>query len=263
MLKFSNYLRPYWSRQHGAYLTMIVSWLIAVMLSHYYSWMQLIILIFILSALNFMELSIEGISRKTSLPSRKKLWLAIYSLISFSLAVLLLLKLNSILYVLPVLLVFSLVFIVLTLQKKQKSALAEWLSFATFSLAGLLAFNPKQDPQAGEYLVLGIIMSAYFGLSIFLVKARLLKLPLYSPLLYTAIVIIVLILWLRLDAFTFMLSALLIVKALQPLVLNSWYGKLKIKWIGLIEMAYHLVFLLLLLYFSATVLSYPERFNGL
>lgn len=261
VLKKSSYLVPYWSKQHGAYITLIVSWLIAVLLSQDFSWMQPVILIFLLSSLNLTELLIESMIRKSPMSGRKKVWMLIYSLTSVSLAGLLAYYLKSLIYVLPVLSVFAIVFIFLAIRKQQKSILAEWITFAMFAIASLLAFNPEQGIVATKFLVLGLLMSAYFGQSIFLVKSRLKRLPNYMALIYSFAVIIILFSLFGIDAFTLMLSFLLIAKSLQILIWNDWYNKLKIKFVGMLEMGYHLLFLILLLVFSGSVLEYKIFFD--
>lgn len=258
-LKNLNYIKPYWSKQHGAYITLIVSWFIAVSLSHTISWLQVAVLVFLLSALNFTELIIEAIGRKTRLPERKKFWLIIYSVISVVLLTLLAFELKTLLLLFPAFLVFSLLFVFLALKKAQKSVVAEWLTFGIFSYAGMLAYNAGEFPPPGVLIVVGLLMSSYFGLSIFLVKARLNRLPNYSAMLYSLVVIIILFSFLKIDMFTISLSALFILKSMQLLTWNNWYSKLKIKWIGMLELGYHVVFYLLLVLFSELVLGYHEK----
>ncbi len=256
LLKKSSNIIPYWSKQHGAYITLIVSWLIAVLLSDEFSWIQPVILLFLLSSLNLTELVIEAINRKTPLPSRKKIWLIIYSSLSIALALLLLYFLEALSYVLPVVSAFALVFIFLAIRKQQKSILAEWITFAMFSIAALLAFNPLKEPSVKILFALSLLMSVYFGQSIFLVKTRLKRLPNYSAFVYSVLVLAGLFLLFGIDLFTMGLAVLLIAKSLQTLVWPDWYNRLKIKWVGMLEMTYHLVFLILLLIFSASVLRY-------
>ncbi len=131
-----------------------------------------------------------------------------------------------------------------------------------FAVASLLAFNPEQGIAATKFLVLGLLMSTYFGQSIFLVKARLNRLPNYAALIYSLVVIILLFSFLGFDAFTLLLSILLFVKSMQALLWKEWYNKLKIKWVGMLEMTYHLVFLVLLLAFSSLVLEYKIILEG-
>src|SRR5436189_2743487 len=78
------HIKPYWSKQHGAYITLFTSWLIAIIASGRFLPLQIIILLFILSGLNFSELFSEKFRRKSPLPSKKSFWFLIYALISIS-----------------------------------------------------------------------------------------------------------------------------------------------------------------------------------
>ena len=144
---------------------MLVSWLIAVLLSDEFSWIQPIILIFLLTSLNAIELIIDAFSRKSKIPKPKKFWLYIYSVLTTLILILLLIRLKVLVYLFPVFFIFAFIFFYLALRKEQKSIIAEWITFAMFSLAGLLAYNPGQMPSYGVLISLSLIMSAYFGQS--------------------------------------------------------------------------------------------------
>ena len=257
-LKYLLNIRPYWSRQHGAYITMIISWLIGVLLSKSFTWIQPVILIFLLSSLNLAELLIESFIRKSSLHQRKKFWLSFYFVISIGLSFVLYFYLKSISYFLPAFLLFGLIFIILALKRKHKTVVAEWITFAIFSFAGILAFNPTGPQNFQTVLIIGSLMSVYFGQSIFLVKSRLKSLPSVAALLYSVLILILVFLFLGFDQFTFLFGILLMIKSMHPLIFGNWYGALKIKWVGMLELGYHVVFLLLLLYSSEYLLKYHE-----
>jgi len=258
--KVSFYLPPYWSRQHGAYITLMISWLIAVLLSDGFHWLQPLILLFSLSALNLAELTVESIGRKTRLPDRKRFWLISYLIISVFSSIILILHLESLMYLLPVFIIFGILFIWLSSIKKQKSVLAEWITFAFLALAGLLALNPGIMPDIGVLVVMSLLMAAYFGQSIFLVKSRLKKMAPDYILIYSLPVIILTLFLVGLDWFTCLFSILLLAKALQAVIFSGWYNKLKIKWVGMLELGFHLIFVLILYVFSNLVLSYHTRF---
>jgi len=238
----------------------MISWLIAVLLSDSFHWLQPLILLFSLSALNLAELSVEAIGRKTRLPDRKRFWLISYLLITVFLSVVLLSHLASLVYLLPVFLIFGIIFIWLSLKKKQKSVLAEWITFAFLALAGLLALNPGAMPEMGVLVVMSLLMAAYFGQSIFLVKSRLNKIDPEFILVYSLPVVILTLFLVGLDWFTCLFSFLLLAKALQAVVFTSWYNKLKIKWVGMLELGFHIIFVIILVGFSNLVLSYHTKF---
>lgn len=254
--RISFYLPPYWSKQHGAYINLMISWVIALVLSEQFHWLQPLLLIFSLVALNLVELMTEAIGRKSPLPERKRFWLVTYFVLACFLSIVLLIYLKLLVYSLPVFLIFGIVFVWLSLMKKQKSVFAEWVTFAFLAFAGLLSFNPDKTPDIATLLIVGLLMSAYFGQSIFLVKSRLKKIASNYTLLYTVPVIIFTLIFLGVDWFTVLFSFLLLIKALQVLIFGSWYNKLKIKWVGMLELGSHLIFVLLISGYSNLVSSY-------
>jgi hypothetical protein len=248
-IQLSHITKPYWSGQHGAYLTLIVCWLIAFLLSQPFGTalpLQLAVLVLLLSGFHFSELLIELLNRKTPLPKWKLTWLGIYATLTLATGSLVYLNypLNNIF---PVFIIGGVIFILLSYAKMQKGIIAEWFTFAFFSFAGLLAFRPYTldgFQHAGE---LGVIMSFYFGFSVFTVKARLHKISHISPLFYALFATAVLY-YLNRDILSICVGLLLFLKAFPPAFANEWYSHLKIKMVGMMELITHLVFVLMLFF---------------
>jgi hypothetical protein len=241
--------KPYWSKQHGAYLTLITCWLIAVLLSrHFFEniFFQVSVLVLLLSGLNLGELLIEKLNRKSPLPRQKRGWLIIYSFLTLGSAVIVFAANPTWRFLLPLLTAGGTIFILLSLKRKQKSVVAEWITFALFSLAGLLAYKPSVPLNLEVIANLAFLMAVYFGLSIFTVKARLGKIPAYAALIYAVAAAILLIIYYGLTSLAISICLLLLLKALPVAVLSEWYGRLKIKYVGMMEMGFHLVFVFIL-----------------
>ncbi len=235
----------YWSKQHGAYITLITAWLAAVLASHRIYWLQLGILILLLSGFNFSELIAEKYKRKSPLPKDKAAWMLIYFALALITASLILIVHPFLKYFLPFFLAGSVAFAVLSYKRMQKSPAAELLVFALFSLAGLLAYLPAEDPSSEMFITLFISMVVYFGVSIFMVKVRLHKLPLYSVYLYIVFASMLLLGVTGATKLSLALIVLLIIKSLPVTAFYKWYESLKIKTIGMMETASHVVFVVL------------------
>lgn len=239
-------LPVYWSKQHGAYITLIICWMIGLFLSPAYSLLQPVVLIFLLSGFNLIELVLEKYKRKTPLPHGRKIWLLIYTFITILFGFFTLLKVPLLRYLLPVFVCSGLIFILLALKRKQKSVFAEWLTFAVFSLFGILAYSPGKIPDLSWILRLTLLMSLYFGLSIFLVKFWLGKLMSYGGLIYVISAVLFMFFFYSESRIIYAVGILLFLKSLIPIVAGPWYKNLPIKRIGMLEAMFHLIFLLIL-----------------
>lgn len=239
-------LPVYWSKQHGAYITLIICWMIGLFLSPAYSLLQPVVLIFLLSGFNLIELVLEKYKRKTPLPHGRKIWLLIYTFITILFGFFTLLKVPLLRYLLPVFVCSGLIFILLALKRKQKSVFAEWLTFAVFSLSGILAYSPGKIPDLSWILRLTLLMSLYFGLSIFLVKFWLGKLMSYGGLIYVISAILFMFFFYSESRIIYAVGILMFLKSLIPIVAGPWYKNLPIKRIGMLEAMFHLIFLLIL-----------------
>ncbi len=239
-------LPVYWSKQHGAYITLIICWMIGLFLSPAYSLLQPVVLIFLLSGFNLIELVLEKYKRKTPLPHGRKIWLLIYTFITILFGFFTLLKVPLLRYLLPVFVCSGLIFILLALKRKQKSVFAEWLTFAVFSLSGILAYSPGKIPDLSWILRLTLLMSLYFGLSIFLVKFWLGKLMSYGGLIYVISAVLFMFFFYSESRIIYAVGILMFLKSLIPIVAGPWYKNLPIKRIGMLEAMFHLIFLLIL-----------------
>ena len=242
----------YWSKQHGAYITLIICWMIGVLLSPAFSWIQPVVLVFLLSGFNLVELVLEKYKRKTPLPYGRKIWLLLYTISTILFGFLTLLKVPLLWYLLPVFVCSGLIFILLALKRKQKSVFAEWLTFAVFSLSGILAYSPGKIPDLSWILRLTLLMSLYFGLSIFLVKFWLGKLMSYGGLIYVISAVLFMFFFYGERRIVYEVGALMLLKSLIPILAGQLYRNLPIKRIGMLEAMFHLVFLIIL------VLNFPN-----
>lgn len=226
--------------------------MIGVFLSPEFSWLQAVALVFLLSGFNLVELILEKFKRKTPLPRGRVIWLYIYSIITLLFGFYTLIKVPLLRYLLPVFVCSGLIFILLALKRKQKSVFAEWLTFAVFSLSGLLAFSPGEVPELSWIMHITLIMSLYFGLSIFLVKFWLGKLMSYGGLIYVMSAVLFMFFFYGERQIVYEVGALMLLKSLIPIIAGQLYRNLPIKRIGMLEAMFHLVFLIIL------VLNFPN-----
>lgn len=235
--------KPYWSKQHGAYITLITSWIVAVIAGNRFTWLQAIILIFILCGLNFSELIAEKFKRATPLPGYKSLWLRIYAVLIIVSGVVIIFYHPNILYYLPVFGAGLVLFTILSYRRMQKSIISEWIIFAMFAIAGLVAYLPAITADKKIMLELWSLMSVYFGVTIFTVKARLKKTGVYAALIYAVLSSILLISLFGTGSIVILTSTLTILKSLQVIIFRSAYARLQLKTIGIIESLFHIVFI--------------------
>lgn len=231
---------------------MIICWMIGVFLSPTFSWVQPVVLVFLLSGFNLVELVLEKYKRKTPLPYGRKIWLLLYTISTILFGFLTLLKVPLLWYLLPVFVCSGLIFILLALKRKQKSVFAEWLTFAVFSLSGILAYSPGIIPDLSWIIHITIIMSLYFGLSIFLVKFWLGKLMSYGGLIYVMSAVLFMFFFYGERQIVYEVGVLMLLKSLIPIIAGQLYRNLPIKRIGMLEAMFHLVFLMIL------VLNFPN-----
>jgi hypothetical protein len=241
-------LKPYWSKQHGAYITLFTSWLIAIIASGRFLPLQIIILLFILSGLNFSELFSEKFKRKSSLPSRKLFWLYLYAFVTFITGIIIVLNHSGIINSLPVFGFGLALFSFLSYKRFQKSILSEWIIFAIFSIAGMIAYIPQDDIEQKVYFEILFLMSAYFGITIFTIKARLKKVVNIYSLIYALLTTVSLVLMFGWNLLVVLVSNLIILKSLQVILFKSQYEKLKLQTIGIIETTFYLIFILIFIF---------------
>lgn len=226
---------PVWSHQHGATITLITSWLIGTMLSSSIVGVHGVILITLMAGFNGIELFQEYLKKKKLISLRKRIWATAYGVITAAGIPVILWLTKTAAFVLPVLLLSGVVFVGLSLRQKQKSIAAELLAFANLSLAGLLAFNPLANP--GEhFLHLWLLLFCYFGVSVFLVKARFGKVSALEVLSYVVVCTGAILLTLEWRDGVILVLAFMSIKALSVLLAAGWYRRLSIRTIGFMEL---------------------------
>ncbi len=228
-------LRPVWSHQHGAYITLLTSWLIGTMLSSSVGLIHAVILMTLMAGFNGIELFQEYLKKKMLTSRQKRIWAVVYGVITGAGIPAIWWSTETATFVLPVLLLSGFVFIGLSLRRKQKSIAAELLAFANLSLAGLLAFDPLTSP--GEhFLHLWLLLFCYFGVSVFLVKARFGKVSALEILSYVVICTGSILWTVDWRDGVILVLAFMSIKALSVLLAAGWYRRLSIRTIGFMEL---------------------------
>jgi hypothetical protein len=235
--------KPVWSKQHGAYITLLSSWAIGTFLSDYRSWLQPVILIVLLSGFNGVEILADTLKRKTPQAKRKIFWMSIYAGISVVGATVLFYHSPPFRYLLPVLVPGGLAFVLLASRRLHKTIAAELLTFALFSAAGLLALNPETTPAADRFLILTVFLTAYFGLSVFLVKYRIQHITSIPVVLYILAAVAVVLYVAGISTPAVSVSLLIVMKTIFLLAASAWYRALPIKTIGYLEMGWQGLFI--------------------
>lgn len=244
-----EWVRPVWSKQHGAYITVITSWLISVLLSRQLSLLHLPILIFLLSGLNAEELISDTLKRKTPQVLRKKVWMSIYSVICIVCGVTLFPLIDSFIVIGPFLLLAAIILTFLTLLKHNKGIWIELLTMGAFSLGGLLAFNPDQPFNFSPSFLLWAVEASFFGLSVILVKIRLKRLEKTTIPVAALLYVLTLLSLTGFNLLFFLLSLLMLVRLVPVYLFAEKYIKLKVKSVGLIETGFQIALIIILLLF--------------
>jgi hypothetical protein len=241
-------IRVYWSRQHGAYITLISSWIIAVILTGY-SLVQALALIFLLSSVNFIELLSEKLFRKSALPEYKNLWLFVYGLASSLLGVFLLIFSKTFQYLIIYLLIASVLFLWTYKERLQKKLIPELATFAFFVLSSFIGSTIE---SWNNIIPAMVVMALYFGSSVFTVKERFGKLSLWPLIVYLFLSADIILLLYNVTSFGLVVILLMILKTSGPWAFKEQFNALPIQKIGIIEIVFQLSFILsfLLLYNS-------------
>ena len=237
--------RPVWSKRHGAYITLVTAWLIALLLSCSLSPLQLLVLLLLLAGFNFAELLTDTFKRKSPQHIRRRVWMWIYGVVTAFCGIVLAYRSPLFLSMLPVFTLGGAVFLALSLNRKHKPILSEILTFGMFALAGLLAYNPAA-PVSWEVVHLWVLMTAYFSLSIFQVKFRIGEITIVPVLVYTVSVSVFLLLLNDFSMQAILIAGLLIIKAGMLVCLLGWYRSIRIKTIGFMETGFQVVFVVLM-----------------
>jgi hypothetical protein len=237
-----NILKPVWSRQHGAYITLITSWLIGTLLSEHIYAIHFVILLMLLSGFNFTEFMQDRFLRNSPPSQRKKIWTWTY----FSLAVLsgvcVLINVTEFKFILPFFIAAGLIFLLLTKLRLHKNIFSEFLTFAVLSLGGLIAFNPHYQTQIIFMLKLWMLMFFYFSSTIFLVKIRFNRIDIIEVITYLLVSSAVLFYLWGNTLIVWLTAGLIAVRILPLVFVQDWFRKLRITAIGIIEIGFQILF---------------------
>lgn len=243
----------YFSRQHGAYITIIALWLASVLLSRSADIRQWMVIILMLSGLNAVELVSEMINRKSRMAVRKKNSFAFYAVTS--LGSMIVLSSDSPLFLLVVL-ASGFVVAIYTLAAKfrmQKNVFVELLIFSSMSLTSLLSLEPGS--VALPFYIVFLIFTVYACSSIFTVKFRMGKLGTWPGIIFLVLSVFLLV-WFPLpEHLQIGMILLLTLKILLPYLFAEKYRLLSMPTIGIIESAGHILFLVILLRFQFEPIS--------
>lgn len=241
-----NLLKPLWSRQHGAYTTLITSWLIGTLLSAHLSLLHPIILVFLLSGFNFSEFLQDTQLRNSPMSKRKKFWFFTYACVMILTGIYLLLNVPFIIYILPFLILVGAIFLLLTKLRKHKNITTEFLTFAAISISGLIAFDPADKFEFIAVFPLWLLMFVYFSSSIFIVKIRFGRVDYKEVILYLLLSSAVLLIALNPKPVVWFTIALMFIRLSPLLFIQEWLSKLKIKYIGFSELGFQFLFIVII-----------------
>jgi len=245
-------VKPVWSKQHGAYVTLITSWLIGTLLSQTFSIYHIVVLILLLSGFNGTELLIDSIKRRSPQSQRRLIWMGIYGIAAIAMTYVMWLNSPFFQSMLPVFAAGGTLFMYLSMKRLQKTIPAELLTFMLFSAAGLLAYNPAHPPDTGSIFNLWILLSAYFCLSVFHVKYRIEEITAKPLAGYVIAAIAFVLIAGGFSVASLLVSTLIIFKTVPLIVSPGAYRSLQIKHIGYLEMVMQgMLVLIILLAFGA------------
>ncbi len=242
-----NIFKPIWPRQHGAYITLITSWLIGTLLSSQVFLIHFVILIMLMAGFNFAEFMQDKFLRNSPPSPRKKFCAWVYFIFAITSGVCVLINVTEFKYLLPFIIIAGLIFLLLTKLKLHKSIVSEFLTFAVLSVSGLIAYNPHNNTSFSNLFPLWLLMFIYFSSTIFLVKIRFERVKIAGIIIYlaasSAALFItwgnVLIVW---------LTILLMLLRLVPVIIaQEKFKNMKITAIGFIETGFQILFLICIL----------------
>lgn len=238
-----NILKPIWSRQHGAYITLITSWLTGTLLSGQIYAIHFVILIMLLAGFNFTDFMQERFLRNSPPSKRKKLWTWIYFTLAILSGVCILINVIEFKFILPFFILAGLIFLILTKFRLQKNIFSEFLTFAVLSLGGLIAFNPHHSTQFAVMFPLWVLMFFYFSSTIFLVKIRFNRVNIAEVLVFLLVSFIVLFYLWENTPLVWFASGLIALRILPLVFIQDRFRKLRITTIGFIEIGFQILFL--------------------
>jgi len=246
-LNINEFITPVWSKQHGAYVTLITSWFIGTLLSQSFHLLHLAILLMLLAGFNGVELLIDSVKRRSPQSQRRLIWMGIYGIAAIGMAYVTWMNSPFFQSMLPVFIGGSVLFAFLSVRRLQKTIPAELFTFMLLSAAGLIAFNPAQPPDTSFMLTLWIMLSAYFCLSVFHVKYRIKEITAKPLVVYVLAAILIVLIAGSFSIASLLVSTLLIFKTIPLLVSPDAYRSLQIKHIGYLEMVMQGILVIILI----------------
>jgi len=238
-------VKPVWSKQHGAYITLITSWLIGTLLSQSFTILHIVVLLLLLSGFNGTELFVDSMKRRSPQSQRRLFWMGIYGIAAISMAYVLWQSSPFFQAMLPVIAAGGVLFILLSIKRLHKTIPAELITFMLFGAAGLLAYNPAHMPDTGFIVNLWILLSAYFCLSVFHVKYRIKEITAKPLVGYILIAVAIILFTVGFSVASLLVSTLIVFKTVPLPAAPEAYRALKIKHIGYLEMVMQGVFVLI------------------
>jgi hypothetical protein len=218
-------------------------------MSESFSFLQLVVLVFLLAGFNYWGILADSLRRKTKQDERKKFWRAIYLFTAAFSSLPLIERVPSSLIILPVTGVAAAVLMFAYMARLSKSVLPEMITFSAFSFGSLMAINPAAPPEWDNNMRLWAVMTLYFCLSIFIVKIRLEKLNPAAAVAYAVSAMILLLLYFGIEPAVAMVSALMAMRLIPALFAPEWYRSINIKYIGISEALFQVAFIAVLLFF--------------
>ena len=223
----------YWSKQHGAYISLIATWIIAGILTDFNS-IHIIAIVFLLCGLNFVELMVEKFYRKSPLSKNKNAWLYIYGVTIIFSGTVLAVYSESFPFIVLALVSGSAGYLILFKARLQKSILAEWIIFLLISIAAFIGSQQVVWPAIG-------VLAIFLGSSIFSVKVRLKKISTIPGLLYTAFSVPLLIIYFSFNTFSIVLSLLIILKTSGIWLFPKKFKSVSLPKIGMVEAIFQML----------------------
>lgn len=242
-----NNLKPVWSRQHGAYITLITSWLTGTLLSENLYPIHFVILLMLLSGFNFTDFLQDRFLRNSPPSQRKKLWTWIYFTLAVLTGVCVMMNVYEFKFILPFFIGAGLIFLLLTKLRLHKNIFSEFLTFAVLSLGGLIAYNPHNQTQIKVMFPLWMLMFLYFSSTIFLVKIRFSRVRILEVLAYLLISFTVLFYVWGNTSVVWLVSGLIALRIIPVVFIHNLFKQFKITSIGFIETGFQILFLLTIL----------------
>lgn len=226
-------MKFFWSRQHGAYITVIIGWLYAILRGGDFNWIHPVLLIWVLAGLHVTELGSMWVkSGKVKFkPYFPIFWIYLILTAAGLATVLLILPEPE----LPVffLLVLGMVTALLFASRLQKTLPAEWLIFSAFTLIPFLGSPWMLNRHYSQLFIEWLPVGLYFCMTPVLLKIRIREIKRWGIIPYVLIAGGFLVYLGTIPAI--LMAGLILVKGILVFLFIEKYVRLKIPTIGWIE----------------------------